>query len=115
MPVSFLSHEGQTRPLARALLKGRVPDAVRMRTQGQPYSPDYVPRLRAQAGIARARVPIYAEAGLAEWIDLAWLSLALQQLEQSSGAADYGLCYAAQGTAALAEYLLWAREQKVQL
>jgi asparagine synthase (glutamine-hydrolysing) len=108
LPVRFLRHEGLTRPIARALLKGRVPDSVRLRTQGRPFSPDYVRSLKAQARGVQARFAVFRESGASRWIDLAWLNAGLERLADSEGETDYKLYYAVHGTALFAEFLVWA-------
>lgn len=80
MPYAFMTHGGITRAPARALLAGRVPEHVRLRTRGRPFSPDYRQRIRAQAGPARAHLAGYRRAGVGDWIDLAWLDSSLARI-----------------------------------
>lgn len=88
MPYSFIDHAGVTRAPARALLSGMVPESVRLRRRGLPFSPDYRDRIRAQAGRARTRIPGFVAAGAGEWLDLAWLDTALGAI---AGGADVSL------------------------
>ena len=115
MPLSFLSHEGTTRPFARRLLRGRVPDVVRLREQGRPFSPDFVPRLKRQAGAAQARIDVFQAAGVHRWIDLAWLPAALTRLQEHAAERDYKLFYEVNGTVAAAEFLVWAAARGAKL
>jgi asparagine synthase (glutamine-hydrolysing) len=108
LPVSFLRQQGQTRPLARSMLKGRVPDSVRLRTQGRPFAPDYVSRLKSQAPAAGSRIPLYAAEGVGRWLDLKWLASALERLAAAKGETEYDFYYEVQATALFAEFLLWA-------
>ena len=106
VPVKMLLHEGLSRPLARRMLLGRLPDSVRLRTQGMPFAPDYPLRLREQAAAARARVDVYRDAGLGRWLDLEWLRGALHETGSGSREGFSGL-YEVQMTAIAAEFLLW--------
>ena len=74
MPRAFLHHGRVTRSMARALLRNRVPDSVRLRPAGLPFSPDYEQRLHIHASDALARMPQFREAGVNAWIDLDWLT-----------------------------------------
>lgn len=104
MPYRFIDHEGVTRAPARALLSGMVPESVRLRQRGLPFSPDYPDRIRAQAGRARTRIPGFVAAGADQWLDLAWLDTALGTI---AGGADVSLdtIYEVQTTAAAAAFL----------
>jgi asparagine synthase (glutamine-hydrolysing) len=114
MPSSFLRHGGLTRPLARRMLLGRVPDLVRLRDSYMPFAPDYVSRLKRQAAGVHARIPIYREAGVGRWLDLDWLSEGLVRLAATRDEHDYTLYYEVQGTATAAEFLLWAHSRGVR-
>ncbi len=108
LPYGYGEHDGQSRAMARAMLAGRVPDSVRLRSRGMPFSPDYELRIRVEARAARERIPLFREAGVERWLDLDWLSAALDRL--SSGADAYALEQSqAQFTAMAAEFLLWCR------
>lgn len=110
MPYSFIDHQGVTRAPARALLAGKIPEWVRQRRRGMPFSPDYAHRLRAQADRARARLPEFVAGGADQWLDLAWLDGALRRM---AGGAEASLdtMYQVQMTAAAAAFIVdWARE-----
>lgn len=104
MPYSFIDHAGVTRAPARALLSGMVPESVRLRQRGLPFSPDYHDRIHAQAGRARTRIPGFVAAGAGEWLDLAWLDTALGAI---AGGADVSLdtIYEVQTTATAAAFI----------
>lgn len=105
-PPHFLQHGGLTRAPARHLLAGRVPDSIRLRRSGMPASPDHMARLQRQAPQARARIPAFRAAGIAEWLDLDWLDQALARVALH-GPADVGDANRTQITALTAEFLLW--------
>jgi asparagine synthase (glutamine-hydrolysing) len=107
-PVETLVSEGHDRPVVRRLLDDRLPDAIRLRTRGMPASPDHLPRLQRQAGAARQRIAAFRQAGLDEWLDLAWLDTALGRIG-AQGANDVGDANMVQLTTILAEFLLWWR------
>ncbi len=115
IPASFLRYNGLTRPIARMLLKGRVPDAVRLRKRGRPFSPDFVQNLKAQASSAKSRIPIYRDAGIGRWLNITMLPACLDRLASSEGEKDYNTYYHLHGTMLFAEFLLWAASQKVSL
>ncbi len=115
MPVEFLLHEGKSRPFARRLLRGRVPEAIWGREQGRAYSPSYATQLKQQAGEARERLGLFREAGVGRWIDLEWLAGGLERLEHSSAERDTELFYGVQTTAQHAEFLLWLLSLGVRL
>jgi len=114
LPLEFNEYGGQTRALARAMLKGHVPDSVRFRRGGMPFSPDYLLRMAQQAPEARARISLFREAGVDRWLDLDWLDKALERL--SAGADPYSPGQSqAQLTAMAAEFLLWCSEEQIGL
>lgn len=104
MPYAFIDHGGRARAPARALLAGMVPDTVRLRRGGRPFSPDYPDRIRRQAVRARTRLADFAAGGADEWLDLVWLDGALAHI--ASGA-DVSLdtVYEVQMTAAAAAFI----------
>ena len=108
MPYRFLTEGGVTRAPGRALLMGKVPEHVRLRERGLPFSPDYLDRIHGQAAAARDRLPAFARAGVGEWLDLAWLDGALARI----AAADVGkvaldTVFEAQATATAAAFLAY--------
>lgn len=106
LPVSYLQHEGVSRALGRAMLKGRVPEFVRLRPGGMGFSPDYERRLQKQAEQARSRIADFRKAGLGHWVDFEKLSVGLSRLSEGKpvSVAD---AFRTQQTAILAEFLLW--------
>ena len=114
LPSAFRNHGGLTRALSRALLRGHVPDSVRLRTQKLPFSPDFRTRIHVHAPAALARLPGFQDAGVGRWIDLAWLR---QLLDRAAGGhvTHYDEIYQLQMTAVAAEFLLWLATQNVRL
>jgi asparagine synthase (glutamine-hydrolysing) len=104
-PAEFFNHGGDTRALARAMLRGRVPEFVRTRRSSLPFSPDYRRRLKEQAQQASLRLDAFRQAGAGEWIDLDWLGKALRAI---GGAGENEFLEAqAQLTSAAAEFFCW--------
>lgn len=104
MPYRFMTEGGLTRAPARALLAGKVPEHIRLRTSGRPFSPDYVDRLRRHAPRARARLGDQALAGAGEWLDLCWLDNALLEIGTREDV-PYDVLVEAQMTACAAAFL----------
>jgi hypothetical protein len=111
MPASYLHHGKMTRSMARTLLAGRIPDFVRLRPWGMPFSPDYEMRLQTQAQAAQGRLQDFRDAGLAQVFDLDWVAVALQRL--GTGAEVLApVRFAAQITMIAAEFLMWASSER---
>lgn len=106
MPAAFLEHGGLDRALARMLLKERVPDAIRLRRAGKPFSPDYGRRVQAHAAAALGEVVRFRAAGAGEWLDLDWLEQALDGLSKRQTALQAD-AYEAQATAVAAAFFAW--------
>ncbi len=111
LPSEYRNHGGMTRALSRALLRGRVPEEVRLRTEKMPFSPDFRGRLERQAPDTVRRVNDFEDAGVGAWIDLVWLRERLGQVAQRQVSAP-GELYAVQKTAHAAEFLMWLRGQR---
>lgn len=107
-PMHFFERDGFERAPARQILKGRLPDLIRLRRSGMPASPDHLVRLQQQAPAARARIPAHRAAGLDEWLDLHWLDTALAHIADR-GALSIVEANEVQMTAINAEYLTWWR------
>ncbi len=107
-PVEYMTHGGLNRSMARHMLQGHLPDAIRLRTGGLPASPDHLDRLQRQAQAARARIAVYRKADIDEWIDIDWLDTALGRVA-TQGVASYADGNEVQLTAMAAEYLTWWR------
>ncbi len=105
-PATFLDEGGLDRAMARNLLKGRLPDSIRLRPKGMAFSPDYHQRLHRQAGDAVQRLPVWRAAGADEWLDLQWLQISLSD---PANADPFKL----QVTAIAAEFLVWWREPEL--
>lgn len=109
-PAAFTHHDGAPRAMVRALLKGRLPDAIAHRQCKMPFSPTHPGLMKDQAPAARARIAAQRGAGADEWLDLDWLDQALAQV--ASGAvvsADW--TYRIQATALAAEFFRWWSER----
>jgi len=102
--ASFSNYRGVTRAPARALLAGKLPDSIRLRRSGMPFSPDFYPRLAREAPEARARIPILRRAGIGDWLDLDWLDQRLAQL-QTDWLPPIAEAFRIQLTANVAEFL----------
>lgn len=106
MPAAYMEQGGLTRAPARLLLKDRLPDRIRLRLDGKPFSPDFMDRIRAHALPTIEHIEDFAAAGAGDWIDLAWLkdrltSISTQASISAQEAAEV------QSTAAAAAYFKW--------
>jgi asparagine synthase (glutamine-hydrolysing) len=106
MPASFLHHNGMNRALGRAMLKDRLPDAIRLRKSGSPFSPDYPQRMRRQTSQPLARMSLFRAAGADEWLDLGWLERALADLGKGKPAKLKDM-FQIQMTTIAAEFIVW--------
>ena len=94
------------RPVVRRMMRGHLPDSIRLRRRGMPASPDHDRRLKNQASAARARIAPFRKAGIDDWLDLDWLDLALADMAVTGpGTIAHG--NEVQLTAMTAEFLLW--------
>ena len=109
-PVQMLVKGGADRGIARSMIEGRLPDAIRLRRQGMPASPDHLPRLQRQAHAARQRIPHFRKAEVDDWLDLDWLDMTLESVA-ARGPANVDEANEVQLTAIAAEFLLWWRLQ----
>lgn len=114
MPYRFVTEGGLARAPGRALLAGKVPDAVRLRTRGAPFSPDYPYRMRRHAARTRAYLADYVRAGVGEWLDLAWLDTALGVIATRDDV-PLDLLFQAQATAMTAAFLTHWLEDDARL
>ncbi len=108
LPLDLLRQGGADRGLARAMLAGRLPDAIRLRTTGMPAVPDHYQRLQSQAEGARGRIAAFRAAGVDDWLDLDWLDRALGRVA-AHGARGVAEANEIQVTAIGAEFLTWLR------
>ena len=107
-PTGFFMRGSFDRAPVRHILKGRLPDSIRLRRGGMAASPDHMARLQRQAPAARARITAFRQAGLDEWFDLAWLDTALGEIAQR-GPRNVDEANEVQMTTINAEYLTWWR------
>lgn len=110
MPAGFIERDGMDRAPARAMLKDRLPDTVRLRKSGGPFSPDYLQRLRTQTRDVLQRMEHFRAAGAAEWLDVKWLEGAMARVSAGTPATPREP-YEAQGTAIAAEFFVWWQAQ----
>ncbi|GAA0307868.1 hypothetical protein GCM10009087_17360 [Sphingomonas oligophenolica] len=110
MPAAYMEQGGLTRAPARLLLKDRLPDRIRLRRDGRPFSPDYMDRLRAHALPTVGHIEDFSAAGAGDWIDLEWLRTRLTSI---SSQANISVREAAeiQSTAVAAAYFKWWADQ----
>lgn len=108
--MQMLSKNGADRGIGRSMMKGNLPDAIRLRSRGMPASPDHLPRLQRQANAARQRISLFRKAEVDDWIDLDWLDLALESVA-ARGAMNVEEANEVQLTAIAAEFMLWWRLQ----
>ncbi|MEP7007675.1 MAG: asparagine synthase-related protein [Sphingomonas bacterium] len=106
MPAAYMEQGGLTRAPARLLLKDRLPDQIRLRRDGKPFSPDFMDRIRAHALPTIEHIESFRAAGAGDWIDLEWLenrlkSIADQTYITTQEAAEL------QSTAVAAAYFKW--------
>ena len=109
-PIQMLTKNGADRGIGRAMMKGHLPDAIRLRRVGMPASPDHLPRLKRQADAARLRIPHFRKAEIDDWLDLDWLDATLQSVA-ARGPTNVDQANEVQLTAIAAEFLLWWRTQ----
>jgi len=108
-PTEFFQYEGQTRSIARAILRGKIPEQVRLRPRGMAFSPDYVLRLHTQAAEARKRLPAFYAAGVDRWLDLQWIEKGLLAVERNART-PYREFMGLQTTVCAAEFFVWAAQ-----
>lgn len=107
LPAKLLQRPGLDRAPVRELLKGHLPDSIRLRPKGLAISPDYFERLKQQAPAARARIVAFRAAEAGEWLDLDRLDTALERVAAGTARGDEAL--QAQLTAMAAEFVTWWR------
>jgi asparagine synthase (glutamine-hydrolysing) len=106
MPAGFSRYGGLNRALGREILRGRVPDSIRLRLTGRPFSPDFSLRISTQAIDALARIPVFRRANISAWLDLDWLQSSLTRVA-GGFVPNTNEAFEIQTTAICAEFLLW--------
>lgn len=107
-PTEYALQDGLVRAPVRMMLKGRLPESIRMQPKGLGISPDYFARLRHYALAQAERIPLMRQVDVDDWIDLDWLDANLRRLA-AQGAAGAEDAAEIQMTAMNAEHLLWWR------
>lgn len=111
LPASFATKDGAPRAMARALLRGHVPDRIALRQCKMAFSPTYQIMLRAHAPAARARIAAQHDADAGDWLDLDWLDRSLAAV--AAGATlTLRQSFRVQGTAIAAEFFRWWRPMR---
>jgi asparagine synthase (glutamine-hydrolysing) len=106
MSRSQLQASDPDRGAARRMALGILPQAVLQRRSGMPADPGHYDRLKRFAPIARARIGLYREAQIDDWLDLDWLERELARVA-IHGAKDVIDANSVQLTALAAEYIRW--------
>ena len=73
LPAAFIARGGEDRALARALLRGHVPDHVASQVKGGGFSVDYDLRFRDEVSQVPERFAEWRQAGVDKWLELDWL------------------------------------------
>ncbi len=110
MPGAYMEQGGLTRAPARLLLKGRLPDSIRLRRDGKPFSPDFMDRLRAHALPTIDHIVDFSAAGAGEWVDLEWLKARLMSISNQANITAQEAAEV-QSTAIAAAYFKWWADQ----
>jgi len=111
MPAAFMQHDGLNRALARAILKGRLPDSISLRRSGGPFSPDFDLRLRTQTSDVLDRMSDFRHSGAGDWLDLAWLAEAMTRMREGRPMTR-DEPFQAQATATAAAFFVWWKARK---
>lgn len=106
MPAAYMEQGGLTRAPARLLLKGRLPDAIRLRSDGKPFSPDFMDRIRRHALPTLEHIEEFSAAGAGDWIDLIWLRNRLMRISNQASITAQEAAEV-QSTAVAAAYFKW--------
>lgn len=107
-PAALLYPQTGARTPARHLLKGKLPEAIRLRGKGPGFAPDYAARLQSDAENARTQIALYRRAGADEWIDLDALDRGL--VRAARGETTYGEAVRVQLTALAGAFIAWWRD-----
>lgn len=112
LPATFMARGGEDRALARALLKGHVPDHVVSQPKGLGFSVDYDLRFKDEVSQVPERFAKWRQAGVHKWLDLDWLeqeAVRVSGLEMIPVEAKFRV----QLSVLAAEYLLFCYESGV--
>lgn len=106
--AGMLQRAGQDRAPVRHILRGHLPDSIRLQSKGGAFSPDYFQRLERQALAARDRIGLFRQAGADAWLDLDALDTGLTRTA-SGELRDGHAVLKVQLTAMTAEFIAWWR------
>jgi asparagine synthase (glutamine-hydrolysing) len=106
MPAAYMEQGGLTRAPARILLKDRLPDQIRLRGDGRPFSPDFMNRIREYALPTIGHIESFRAAGAGDWIDLEWLENRLKIIADQAHITTQEAAEL-QSTAVAAAYFKW--------
>jgi asparagine synthase (glutamine-hydrolysing) len=88
------------------LLKDRLPDQIRLRRDGKPFSPDFMDRIRTHALPTIEHIEGFRAAGAGDWIDLGWLENRLKTISDQAHITTQEAAEL-QSTAIAAAYFKW--------
>lgn len=108
LPAKLVQQPGLDRAPVRHILKGNLPDSIRLRAKGLAFSPDYFERLKRQAPDAQGRIAAFRKADADQWLDLDQLDTALARIAAGKAKGGEELLRA-QLTAIAAEFIAWWR------
>ncbi|MEO9130788.1 MAG: asparagine synthase-related protein, partial [Sphingomonas sp.] len=108
MPAAYMEQGGHTRAMARILLKDRLPDKIRFRRDGKPFSPDFMERIRAHALPTLDHIESFRAAGAGDWIDLEWLENRLKSIAVQTHITSQEAAELQSSTVAAAYFKWWA-------
>jgi hypothetical protein len=112
LPAAFVARGGEDRALARALLRGHVPDHVAMQSKGLGFSVDYDLRFKDELFQVPERYAEWRQADVARWLDLDWLE---REIARVSGLEDVPVSekFRVQLSVLAAEYFHYCHENSL--
>ena len=112
LPAAFIARNGEDRALARALLKGHVPDHVASQAKGLGFSVDYDIRFRDEVSHVSKRIARWRQAGVDQWLDLGWVEREVARVSGLEGV-PVDKKFRVQLSVLAAEYFLYCHENGV--
>lgn len=108
MPAGYTRWQGHDRALARALLRGHLPDHIVQQKKGLAFSVDYDQRFRDELPQILPRAEAWRQAGVDDWIDIDWIETEVSRL-MAMEAIPVHAKFPLQLAALAAEYFLQVR------